>query len=70
MSSPSTRPARCTIVTVHSTLTDSDFATAVTICDAAATVGYVGDTNSVAVTGASGRELAVGVKGAPCIGEP
>jgi hypothetical protein len=60
----------CTIVTVHSSLTDSDFATAVTICEAAATVGYVGDTNSVAVTGASGRELAVGVKGAPCIGEP
>jgi len=60
----------CTLITLHSTLTDNDFGTAVTICEAAATVGYVGDTNSVAVTGASGKELAVGVKGAPCIGEP
>jgi hypothetical protein len=60
----------CTLVILHSTLTDSDIGTAVTICDAAATVGYVGDTNSVKVTGASSKELAVGVKGAPCIGEP
>jgi hypothetical protein len=60
----------CTIVTLHSTLADTDLATAVTICEAAATVAYVGDTSSVAVDGASGRELAVGVKGEPYIGEP
>jgi hypothetical protein len=33
-------------------------------------VAYTGDTSSVAVGGQSGKELAAGVKGNPCIGEP
>jgi hypothetical protein len=60
----------CTIVTLHTDLADSDLTTAVQICDSAATVAYIGDTASVAIDGQSGKELATGVKGNPCIGEP
>jgi hypothetical protein len=60
----------CTIATIETTLADTDLQTAVDICEAAATVAYTGDNASVAVTGKSGKELAEGVKGEPCIGEP
>jgi hypothetical protein len=60
----------CTIVTLHTSLADSDLDKAVTFCEAAAQVAYTGGTSSVAVNGQSGKELATGVQGAPCIGEP
>ena len=41
------------------------------ICDAAAEVAYAaGDISSITVTGANNKELSIGIKGAPCIGEP
>jgi hypothetical protein len=60
----------CTIVTLNTTLADADIDKAVTMCEAAATVAYVGGTTSVTVVGQSGKELATGLKGNPCIGEP
>jgi hypothetical protein len=39
------------------------------ICDSAAEVAFVGSIDSITVVAASGQELAIGVKGQPCIGE-
>jgi len=39
------------------------------ICDSAVEVAFVGSIDSITVMGASGEELAIGVKGQPCIGE-
>lgn len=60
----------CTIVTLHTSLADTDLDKAVTMCEAASTVAYTGGTTSVTVVGQSGKELATGLKGNPCIGEP
>jgi hypothetical protein len=60
----------CTIVTLHTSLADADLDKAVTLCESAAKVAYTGSTSSVAVVGQSGKELATGVSGNPCIGEP
>lgn len=60
----------CTIATVLTTLADSDLDKAVQICDSAAEVAYTGGTVSLAVQGSSGKELALGLQGEPCIGEP
>jgi hypothetical protein len=60
----------CTIVTLHTSLADADLDKAVTLCESAAKVAYTGSTSSVAVDGQSGKELATGVSGNPCIGEP
>jgi len=59
----------CHDATIVTTLTDS--ALGLAICDAAAEVAYVaGDISSITVTGANNKELSIGIKGAPCIGEP
>ncbi len=60
----------CTIITLHTSLADTDLTKAVAICEDAASVAYTGDTASVAVNGQSGKELATGAKGQSCIGEP
>jgi hypothetical protein len=60
----------CTIVTLHTSLADTDLDKAVALCESAAKVAYTGSTSSVTVNGQSGKELAVGVSGNPCIGEP
>lgn len=60
----------CTIVTVHTSLADTDIDDAVTFCDAGAKVAYVGGTSSIAINAQSGKELATAVQGQPCIGEP
>jgi hypothetical protein len=39
------------------------------LCDSAAEVAFVGTIDSITVTAASGQELALGVRGQPCIGE-
>ena len=43
---------------------------ALDICDRAAAVAYVGKVSNVFVESGSGKELAIGMKGSPCIGEP
>jgi hypothetical protein len=61
----------CTQVSVETSLTRADVATATTICEDAVKVAYVGNVSSVTVTGADKHELAAGEKGMDgCIGEP
>ena len=60
----------CHDATIVTSLGDSDAAKALAICDSAAVIAYAGDLSSVTVTGASTKELSIGVKGQPCIGEP
>jgi hypothetical protein len=60
----------CHDTTIVTSLGDSDAAKALAICDSAAEIAYAGDLSSVTVTGASSKELAIGIKGQPCIGEP
>ncbi len=62
---------QCTTVNIETNLTDdsSSLETAHEICTAAATVAYANDVNSVSVVAADGSELAVGIKGARCIGD-
>jgi hypothetical protein len=61
----------CHDVTIVTTLAAADVAQALAICDAAAVIAYpVGDISSITVTGANNKELSIGIKGQPCIGEP
>jgi len=62
---------QCTTVAIGTTLADdaSGAETARRICTAAATVAYVGDITGISVAAADGSELAVGIDGAPCIGD-
>ncbi len=62
---------QCTAVTIETDLADGPTGaqTALRICTAAATVAYTEDVNSVSVVSADGSELAVGIKGARCIGD-
>jgi hypothetical protein len=60
----------CHQATIATTLGDADVSKALDICDAAAAVGYTGGVSSISVTSASGKELAIGLSTAPCIGEP
>ncbi|MET7767713.1 hypothetical protein [Nocardia sp. NPDC005366] len=62
---------QCTAVAIETNLADdaSGAATGRRICTAAATVAYTDDVNSIAVTAADGSELAIGIKGASCIGD-
>ena len=61
----------CHDVTIVTTLAAVDVAKAVAICEAAAAIAYpAGDISSVTVTGANDKELSIGIKGQPCIGEP
>ncbi|WP_328661676.1 hypothetical protein [Nocardia salmonicida] len=62
---------QCTAVTIETNLADDPTSaqTALRICTAAATVAYTEDVNSVSVVSADGSELAVGIKGARCIGD-
>lgn len=62
---------QCTAVTIETNLADDPTSaqTALGICTAAATVAYTEDVNSVSVVSADGSELAVGIKGASCIGD-
>jgi hypothetical protein len=56
----------CATVTVETTLSDGDATTARQLCDLAAEVAYTGAVQGLRVTGQSGKDLAVGTKGAPC----
>jgi hypothetical protein len=60
----------CSRVSINTTLAEGDAATANDICTTAAEVAYDGPASSVSVESASGKELAIGIKGASCIAEP
>jgi hypothetical protein len=60
----------CHDATIVTTLGPSDAKTALAICDAASLVAYAGDLSSVTVLAANSKELSIGIKGQPCIGEP
>ncbi|GGP07635.1 hypothetical protein LDL08_08435 [Nonomuraea glycinis] len=65
-----TLAGQCTSLSVETTLGDEESDAAKKICDAAAEVAYSGDTNAIRVVGASGKELSVGIAGAPCLAQP
>jgi ABC-type glycerol-3-phosphate transport system substrate-binding protein len=60
----------CGSLDISTALTKSDVPTAVKICDAASTIAYAGSVKNVTVTGAADVELAISIKGQPCVGEP
>jgi hypothetical protein len=51
-------------------LADDGIAAALEICDRAAAVAYVGKVKGITVDAGSHKELAAGIKGSQCIGEP
>jgi hypothetical protein len=60
----------CTMASIETSLARTDAKAGLDICDKAAEVAYTDDVNSISVESGDGKELAVGIKGAPCIGEP
>lgn len=60
----------CSMLNISTSLADDGVAAALDICDRAAEVGYSSGVSSISVVSSSNRELAIGVKGSPCIGEP
>ncbi len=60
----------CHDATIVTNLGPGDSATGQAICDSAAEVAYAGDISSITVLAANTKELAIGIKGQPCIGEP
>lgn len=60
----------CHDATIVTSLQPGDSATGLAICDSAAEVAYAGDISSITVLAANNKELAIGIKGQPCIGEP
>ncbi len=60
----------CHDATIVTSLGPDDSAIGLAICDSAAEVAYAGDISSITVTAADTKELAVGIKGQPCIAEP
>ena len=61
----------CHDALIVTSLEPTDWAKGQAICDSAAEVAYAaGDISSITVLAASTRELAIGIKGAPCVGEP
>ncbi len=60
----------CHDATIVTSLGPGDSATGLAICDSAADVAYTGDISSITVLAANNKELAIGIKGQPCIGEP
>jgi hypothetical protein len=60
----------CHDATIVTSLDPGDSATGLAICDSAAKVAYAGDISSITVLAANNKELAIGIKGQECIGEP
>jgi hypothetical protein len=60
----------CSMVNITTSLANDGVSAALDICDRAAEVAYIGKVSSVSVESGAGKELAIGVKGSPCIGEP
>ena len=60
----------CGSLDISTALTKADVTTAQKICEAASTIAYAGAVKNVTVTGAANVELAISVKGQPCVGEP
>jgi hypothetical protein len=60
----------CSMVNITTSLANAGVSAALDICDRAAEVAYVGKVSSVSVESGAGKELAIGMKGSSCIGEP
>jgi hypothetical protein len=60
----------CRSLDISTKLTKADVATATKICDVASRIGYAASVLNVTVLGAENVELAISVKGQPCVGEP
>lgn len=60
----------CGSLDIATSLTKADVATATLICEGASTIAYAQSLKNVTVTGAANVELAISVKGQPCVGEP
>jgi hypothetical protein len=60
----------CHDATIVTSLGPSDSVKGLAICDSAAEVAYAGDISSITVLAANNKELAIGIKDQPCIGEP
>ena len=60
----------CHDATIVTSLGPTDSATGLAICESAADVAYAGDISSITVLAANTKELAIGIKGQSCIGEP
>ncbi len=60
----------CHQASIATTLAPTDVKSGLDICDAAAAVGYTGGISSITVDAVNAKELAAGLQGASCIGEP
>jgi hypothetical protein len=60
----------CHQAAIATSLDSGDATTGLAICDSAAEVAYVDGISSITVSAANNKELAAGLKDAPCIGEP
>jgi hypothetical protein len=61
---------QCSTLSITTTLTDDQTDLAKALCESAAEVAYTGDTNSIKVLGASGKEMALGLSKARCLAQP
>lgn len=60
----------CSLVNITTSLANDGISAALDMCDQAAEVAYVGNVSGISVQASSGKEIALGVKGSPCIGAP
>jgi hypothetical protein len=60
----------CSLVNISTSLANDGIAAALDICDQAAAVVYVGSVKGVSVVSSSNKEIALGIKGSPCMGAP
>jgi hypothetical protein len=60
----------CHQASIATSLAATEVAGGLAICDGAAEVAYTDGVSSISVSAADGKELAIGLKDAPCIGEP
>ena len=60
----------CSSLDISTSLADDAISAALDICDIATKVAYVGKVQGITVEAGSGKEVSIGVKGSPCIGEP
>lgn len=60
----------CHQASIATSLAATDVKAGLAICDSAAEVGYTDGVSSITVDAVDGKELAIGLKDASCIGEP
>jgi hypothetical protein len=60
----------CHQASIETSLAATDVTGGLAICDGAAEVAYTDGVSSISVSAKDGKELAIGIKDSPCIGEP